>query len=106
MRHIDKGDPDLTLDALQLNAHLLSQFKVECAERLIKEKYGWLIHERAGEGDTLCLTARELRRDSLLKADELHELHRLANTALDLVPLDPGATQSERDVLIDGEVRE
>ena len=106
MRDVDKGDPDLTLDALQLNAHLLSQLEVECAERLIKEEDGWLIHERAGEGDALRLTARELRRDSLLKADELHELHRFANTALDLVPLDPRAPQSERNVLVDREVRE
>ena len=106
MGDVDKGDPNFALDALQLDPHLLAQLQVERAEWLIKEQHRRLIDECARECNTLRLSAGELCWDALLVANELHQLHRLADASLQLIALDAGAAEAEGDVLVDREVRE
>ena len=60
MGHVDERDPDLLLDRLQLDLHLLAELQVEGAERLVEEQDPRPVHERPGEGDPLALAARQL----------------------------------------------
>ena len=65
MRDVDERDPDLVLDPLQLELHLLAELEVERAERLVEEQHARVVDERAAEGDALLLPARELPRLAL-----------------------------------------
>ena len=78
MRHVHEGDPDLVLDPLQLELHLLPQLQVERAERLVEEEHARMVDECAGERDALLLAAGELARLAPLEAREPDELERVA----------------------------
>ena len=106
VRDVDERDPDLVLDPLQLELHLLPQLEVERAERLVEEEHARPVHERAGECDPLLLTARELPRLAPLEPGEADELERLDDPCAQLALLDAAASQPEGDVLEDREVRE
>ena len=58
--HVDERDPDLLLDRLELDLHLLAELEVEGAERLVEEQHPRPIDERARERDPLALPARQL----------------------------------------------
>ena len=77
MGHVDERDPDLALDRLQLDLHLLAQLQVEGAERLVEQQDAWLVDDRPGEGDALLLATRELSRLAALVAAEPHGRERL-----------------------------
>ena len=62
MGDVEEGDPDLALDLLQLDLHLLAQLQVERAERLVEQQHRRAVDERAGERHALHLAARELAR--------------------------------------------
>src|SRR5258706_11204713 len=79
--HVHGGDPELALQALQLEAHALAQLRVEVGERLVEPEPPRLHHERPRDPGALLLPAAELSR---LAVGELVELHRPEN-ALDLV---------------------
>ena len=55
--HVHERDPDLALEGLELELHLLAQLEVEGAERLVEEEHGGPVDERAGERDALLLAA-------------------------------------------------
>ena len=76
--HVDERDPDLLLDALELDLHLLAQLEVEGAERLVEEEDGGPVDERPRERDALRLAARDLGRLALLEARQLDELEHVA----------------------------
>ena len=78
MGHVDERDPDLLLDALQLDLHLLAQLEVEGAQRLVEEEHRRPVDERAGERDALRLAARDLGGLALLEARQLDELEHVA----------------------------
>ena len=82
--HVDERDPDLLLDALELDLHLLAQLEVERAERLVEEEDRRPVDERPGEGDPLGLAAGDLGRLALLEAGQLDELEHLGDAGLDL----------------------
>ena len=58
-------DPDVALQRLQLDLHLLAQLEVEGAERLVEEQHLGMVDEGPGEGDALALTAAELVRSAV-----------------------------------------
>lgn len=58
----NKGDAELLLQLFQLELHLLTQFKIERAERFIQQQYPGFIDQRPRDGDTLTLPAGKLRR--------------------------------------------
>jgi hypothetical protein len=104
--HVDERDPDLLLDALELDLHLLAQLEIERAQRLVEEEDGGPVDERARQGDALRLPARDLGRLSVLEAGQLHELEHVGDARLDLRVLHLRPPEAERDVLEDREVRE
>ena len=83
--------PDLALDPLQLDLHLLAQLQVERAERLVEQQHGRAVDERARERDALLLAAGELARPRLLAPAQLDELERLRHARADLVRRPPCA---------------
>ena len=104
MGHVHERDADLGLDPLELDLHLPAQLEVERAQRLVEQQHLRAVDQRAGERDALLLAAGELRRAALAEAAELDELEHVVDLLLDV--LDAAATQPERDVLEDVEVRE
>ncbi len=58
--HVHKGDPDLALEGLELELHLLAELEVEGTERLVEEQDRGSVHEGPGERDSLLLAARHL----------------------------------------------
>ena len=104
--HVDERDPDLLLDPLELDLHLLAELEVEGAERLVEEEDRRPVDQGPGEGDPLRLAAGDLGRLARLKAGQLDELEHLGHAALDLGALDALPAQPERDVLEDRQVRE
>ena len=79
--HVDERDPDLLLDALELDLHLLAQLEVERAERFVEEQDGRLVDQRAGEGDALRLAAGDLGRLAAFEARQLDELEHVGRRA-------------------------
>src|SRR4029079_4680147 len=99
--HVDERDPDLLLDPLELDLHLLAELQVEGPERLVEEQDGRPGDQGAGEGDALCVAAEDLFRLAALEAGELDEREHLRDPALDVAGLRALPTQPERDVLED-----
>ena len=58
--HVDSGDVELLLQALDLELHVLAQLPVERAERFVHEQHQGIEDQRACKGDALLLPAREL----------------------------------------------
>jgi hypothetical protein len=102
--HVDERDPDLGLDPLELELHLLAQLEIERAERLIEEEDPWPIDQRPGQRHALLLPARHLRRLPALVPRELHELEHLPDARSHVGIADPLPPRAERDVLEDVEV--
>ena len=71
MRHIDRGDANLALQALELAAHLVAQLRIEVRERLVEEKQSRLVHDRARERHPLLLAAGQPCRRTLLKTIQI-----------------------------------
>ena len=63
--HVHERDPDLGLDALELDLELAAELEVERAERLVEEQHVGPVHERPGERDPLLLAAGQLVRLAL-----------------------------------------
>jgi hypothetical protein len=57
VRDVDEGRPDVALNRLQLQLHLLAELHVERAERLVEEQRGRRVDERPSQGDALLLAA-------------------------------------------------
>ena len=56
------GEPEPTVELVDLGPHLVAQAGVEVAQRLVEQHEVGSGDETAGEGDTLLLAAAELRR--------------------------------------------
>ncbi len=106
MRHIDERGPELVLNALQLELHLLSQLEIEGAERLVQEERGGPVDQRARECDALLLPARELSGFALLQSLEPDDAEHLLDALL-LLPLrHPLEPECEGNVVEDRHVWE
>ncbi len=106
VRHVDEGRPQLGLDPLQLELHLLPQLDVERPERLVEQERGRAVDERAGEGDALLLAAGELPRLALLEPFEPDDAEHLFDPRALLALVHPLQPHPERDVVPDRHVRE
>ena len=104
--HVDEGDADLLLDALELDLEPFAQLEVEGAERLVEEQEVGPVDQRTGQGHALLLAAGELVRLASLVAGEMDELEHLPGAAGDLVLGHVPALEPEGDVLADVEVGE
>ena len=58
--HVDRGDPELALQVLELLAQLVPEFRVQVGQRLVEEQDLGLQHQGAGDCHALLLAARKL----------------------------------------------
>ena len=49
--------PTRLLDCLEFDLHLLAQFQIQCAERLIEKQHFGMIDQGPGKSDPLTLSA-------------------------------------------------
>src|SRR5262249_24294333 len=104
--HEHERDPDLLLEGLQLETELLSDLRVQRADRLVEQQQRGSQHERPRERDALLLATRELLGATSAEALGLDQLGRLLYPAAGLVLRDLVAAKTERDVVVDVEVGE
>src|SRR5205823_13588484 len=76
---VDEGDPDLLLDRLELDLHLLAQLEVERTQRLVQEQDSGPVDECPGQCDALPLAAGELRWLAAGKARQADPAPRLGD---------------------------
>ena len=55
--HINKGNAHCLLDPFQFVLHILAQTQIQCTQRLVQKQYLGAVHQRAGNGNPLLLTA-------------------------------------------------
>ena len=104
--HVDRGDPDLALQALELDLHVVAQLLVERAERLVEQQDGGAGDEGSRQRHALLLAARELAGIARAVARKLDEGEGLGHPPGDLRLVHALHAQAEADVLDDGAVRE
>ena len=96
VRHVDRGDLQLALQPLQLEAHLLAQLRVEVGQRLVEQEQRRLHHQRARQRQALLLAAGELRRLALGEMIELHRREHAHHVVANLLPRVTPAAHFER----------
>ncbi len=104
VRDVDEGEPELALDELQLELHLLAELEVECAERLVEQQHLRAVHERSRKRDALLLPAGQLARLALVEPFEPDDAQDLSRAPLQVRLGHLLPPQPERDVLEDVQV--
>ena len=94
--------PRSRLQPLQLGAHLESQQRVECRDRLVEQVGLGVADDRAAERDALPLAAGQLGRLALEQVLDMEHLRRLGDPPLDLVLGNLALLEREREVVEDG----
>ena len=79
----DKRDADFLLDVFQFALHFLAQLEIQCTERLVEQQNFRLVDQRAGDGNTLLLTAGHLRDAALVKAAQTDQTQHALDLLLD-----------------------
>ncbi len=106
MGDVHERDPDLPLEGLELELHLLAELEVECPEGLVQQKDRRMVDERAGEGDPLLLAAGQLPCPALAVARQANELECLVDSALFFGATDLLLAQAVAHILGNVHVRE
>ncbi len=81
MGHVDEGDADLALDALELELHHVAQLEVEGAERFVEQQRTRVVDQRPGQRDALLLAAGQLGRLALGEVGQPDDLEHLVDAA-------------------------
>ena len=84
MGDVDRGDPELVVQAADLEAHLLAQVGVEVRQRLVEQQHLGLDDDGARERHALLLAAGQLGRIAAAEGAHLHDLEHVGRPALDL----------------------
>ena len=103
---VDHRDPELALELLDLELHVLAQLLVERPEGLVHEEQTRLEHHRPGERHALLLAAAQLAGHPLSEPAELHQLQRPLGPLLGFPAGHLAHPQRVGDVLGDGHVGE
>jgi hypothetical protein len=82
---VDERDAELTLDALELELHDVTQFEVQRTERFVEQQGARIVDQGAGQGDALLLAAGQLRGLALREIRQADDLEQFVDAALDLV---------------------
>ena len=98
--HVNKGDAQGLLDALQLQLHFLSQFQVQGPERLVQKQHLRLIDQRPGNSYPLLLTAGKLIHFPGLVPLQVHQFQHPADPGPNLVLGDFFLLQSKGDIAV------
>ena len=100
----EEGDSDVIVNRVEFDQHSLTELEVERGERFIEQQNFGFADERAGDGDTLALTAAELSGFLALMPDELDEFEILLDFVVDFPLVDLCDFKSESDIVPDGHV--
>ena len=103
---VDRREPEVGVEPLELAPHLEAELGVEVRERLVEEQHPRLDGQRAGDRHPLLLAAGELARIARLILRELHQLEHPAHALSDLRSGPAAQRQAEGDVVEHGQVRE
>ena len=104
--HVDERDPDLALNALELELHRVAQFEVQRAERFVEKQRARIVDEGPGQCDTLLLAARQLGGPALGEVGQPDDLQQFVDPLADLGLVLLAAPRSVRDVVPHRHVRE
>jgi hypothetical protein len=74
VRDIDRGNPQRSLQLLDLDAHLPAQLGVEVGQRLVEQEHLRVAHDGAAHGDALALAARQFARPAI---EQMRQFQRL-----------------------------
>ena len=99
VRHVNKGDPRLMLDILQLVLHILAKLEVKCRKRLVQKKHLGLIDECTRNCHALLLTARERADTATLKATQVDHGKHLLDLRFDLTVGTFSQSQTKRNII-------
>ena len=102
----DEGDPEALLELLELEAHLGPEFCVQRTQRLVEQEDLGFTDDGTCQRDTLPLAAGELRRFAIGEFLQRGHLNDSIDAALDIGGDQLLHSQAERNVFVDGEVRE
>ena len=106
VRDVEEGHPELALQRLEEDLHLLAELQVERAEGLVEEQHLRPVDDRPRERDPLALAARELNGLAFAVRVEAHHAQHLLDLALPLGAPDALHLEPVPDVLGDRHVRE
>ena len=84
MRDVDECDFQLVLHPDQLILHVLPELQVKGAERLVQQQHARFVHDRAGDGDSLLLTAGKVADRTFFKALKTDQFQGVMNLVLDV----------------------
>ena len=85
---------------LELDLHLLAHLEVQSTQRLVEKQDLGLVYQRAGDSDTLLLTAGQRADASLLKPFQVHQVKDPAHFALDHILGSLFLLESESNVIV------
>src|SRR5262249_30813186 len=92
----EERDANAPLQALQLDANLLSKLWIEGRQGLVQQEDFGFQNKRSRESDALFLAARELARQTRFLACDLEQFENLANGLIEIAGV--LASQPEFDV--------
>ena len=81
---VDHGDPDLAMNALELDLHLLAQVLVERAQRLVEQEHVGVEHEAARQRHPLLLAAGQLARIAVGEPAQADQVEHALGARLDV----------------------
>ena len=106
MRDVNEGDAGAPLQRAQLLLKFLAQIEVERGQRLVEQQDLRFVHERAGQGHALLLTAGELRGLARGEFGDADQFHDATHARFDFCARNFFHAQAEGDVLSHAQVRE
>ena len=106
MGHVDEGDPDLALDALEFELHDVTQLEVQRSEGLVEQQGAGVVHQGAGQRNPLLLTAGKLRGFAFREVGQPNHLEHFVDALGDRRFVLALAARSVGDVVPHGHVRE
>lgn len=105
MRHIDDGSSKTGKKPLEFMPDLLAQYRIQVAQRLVKQKYLWIPDKRSSRRDTLPLAAAQLPRRFFEQVLDLEQLRCVVNAPYDFVAGRLFQHEIERQIFIAAPVR-
>ena len=106
MGDINKGNVHFTLQALELQLHFLAQFEIQRTKGFVQQQDLRLVHQTAGNGNTLLLTTGHLADAAALEAFQAHDFQHIAHLTADGLFVQLFQTQAKGHVLEHIQVRE
>src|SRR5207237_2193809 len=105
MRDVDERRPEVRLQLLELDLHMLPQLEVKRPERLVEQQQCRLKHETARDRDSLPLAAGKLVDPFVLRARESDPLQHRLDAACEPIASDSATRKTVADIFADAHHR-